>query len=171
MSYTTAVTDRTATDIANRTSKAFMNIATWARIYENSRLARDLAAIMLGTPIAFTTIAAPTITSIPTALDLFALTSNIEILRLASGVSGTTAIFYNWVAGPDQLAPSYVHVNQWESTIDAIWTYYGGPALDVNKVLSADLVVTTGTKYIVVDSLDANGYNITVQDGATLAII
>jgi hypothetical protein len=175
MSYTTAIFDRSATDITNRTSKAFLNIADWSRVYNNSQLVNSLAAIMLDTPIAFTLITAPTITSIPNVTDLNTLTGNIETLRVAvssESITGTTqAIKDDWEAGHDKPSPTYVHVNLWESTLDAIWEYYGGPDLDVDRVLSADLTVTTGTTLIIVDSLDANGFNITIEDGATLAII
>jgi hypothetical protein len=107
--------------------------------------------------------------------DLNTLTGNIETLRAAvagESIAGTTqAIKDDWEAGHDKQAPNYVNVNLWESTLDAIWSHFGGPALVVDRVLSADLTVTTGTTLIIVDSLDANGFNITIEDGATLAII
>jgi hypothetical protein len=175
MSYATPTTDRTATDITNRTSKAFMNVATWARIYSNSQLVNSLAAVSLDTPIAFTLITAPTIASIPNVTDLNTLTGNIETLRAAvagESIAGTTqAIKDDWEAGHDKQAPNYVNVNLWESTLDAIWSHFGGPALTVNRVLSADLTVTTGTTLIIVDSLDAANYNIDLQGTANLAII
>jgi hypothetical protein len=167
MSYVTAVT--------NKTAASYWNVADWVRVYGNSQLVNSLAEIMLDTPIVFNTLTAPTITTIPVVTDFNTFLANIERTRVAvagESIAGTTTeIKDDYEAGPNKQAPNYVDANLWESTIDAIWEHFNGPDLDVDLVLSADLTVTTGMTLIIVDSLDANGFNITVEDGATLAII
>jgi hypothetical protein len=167
MAYVTAVT--------NRTAASFWNVADWARVYGNSQLVSALAEIELGSPIAFTSLTAPTITTIPAVADFNLFLANIENIRVAvvgESIPGTLiAIKDDWEAGPDKTSLSYGHANLWESTLDAIWSYYNGASLPVCPILSSDLTITTGNTYIVVDCLDANGFNITIQDGATLAII
>jgi hypothetical protein len=167
MAYVTAVT--------NKTAASYFNVADWTRIYGNSQLVNSLAEIMLDTPIDFDILTAPTITTIPSVTDFNAFLANIERTRIAcagESIPGTgTEIKDDYEAGPNKQAPNYVDANRWESTIDAIWEHFNGPDLDVDLVLSADLTVTTGTTLIIVDSLNANGFNITIEDGATLAII
>jgi hypothetical protein len=175
MAYVTPVTDRSASDIAARNSKAFWNVSDFTRVYGNSQLVNSLAAIMLDTGIQFDVLTTPAITTIPNVTDFNTFLANIERVRLAVGVfaipGALIAIKYNWEAGTDKLSPTYSHANLWESTLDAIWEFYGGPDLDVCPTLTADLTITTGNQEIYVDCLDANGFNITIQDGATLAII
>lgn len=129
MPYVTAVFDRTATDIATRTSKAFFNIADWDRIEDNAIEVRAQLIANYGIMIVFTgTASAPAITSIPDVDDFNRLLENIEQLRQAaesvlpvlSSVSGFSAVTHDWVAGPWEDSPDYTDVNHWEEVMDII---------------------------------------------------
>ena len=175
MAHVTAVTDRTALDITNRTSKAFMNVADWVRVYGNAELVNSLTSIMANVLITFGQLATPTITSIPAITDVNTLAGNIELTRLAAvadGVTGiSTEIKDNYVGGAQGDSPKYTDVNLWESTLDAIWIYYDGASLPVCPTLTEDLTVTTGTNAIYVDCLDLANFNIDLQGTANLIII
>lgn len=175
MSYTTPVTDRTQTDITTRTSKAFMNVADWLRIYGNAKLTNSLAEIMLDAAIQFDEVADPAITTISDVTDFNTLLANLERLRLAvagESIPGTsTEIKDDYEAGPGKDAPDFTDVNLWESTVDAIWEHFDGPDLEVCPTLTADLTVTNGNIHIVVDCLDADGYGIILEGDAKLYII
>lgn len=131
MPYVTAVTDRGASDIANRTSKAFFNVADWERIYDNTEYVRGEIVTLFGPVIVFSdTISDPTVISIPDVTIFNILTQRIEQLRqVALAVMpelATTpsygAIKHDWEAGIDKNVPTYKHVNQWERIIDVIHT-------------------------------------------------
>lgn len=175
MSYTTAVTDRTLADVQANNSKAYMNVADWTRIYENSKLVSSLAEIELGSAIAFALIDTPTTSTIPTITWLNNLTGNIEALRVAvagESITGTTTpIKDDWEAGVNKDAPDYIDVNLWESTVDVIWSHYNGSSYDVCPTLTSNLTITTGNREIYIDCLDDGGYNIDLQGTAELFII
>lgn len=129
MPYTTAIFDRTRTDITNRTSKAFFNVSTWDRIEDNAVFVRDELVFVFGPVIIFTgPTSAPTITSIPDVDDFNRLLENIEYLRQAalsvmpglSSESGFAVIAHDWEAGASKDAPDYTDVNRWEKVIDLI---------------------------------------------------
>jgi hypothetical protein len=170
MTYTTAISDRVLSDITTPTAKGYMNVLDWVRIYENSKLVNSLAAIMLATPIVFTYITAPTTSTIAGTYALFnALLINIELIRLAVvalSIAGTSTVIESDIQSFD-----YVDVNLWESTLDAIWNYYDGPALEVCPTLTGNLTVTTGNNAIYVDCLDMADYNVDLQGTANLYII
>lgn len=173
--YTTAVTDRTQSDIDSLTSKAYMNVADWTRIYRNSQLASSLAEIELSTAIAFVQISDPTTSTIPTIGDVNNLTGNVEALRSAVsgvGITGTTtAIDHAYTAGNAEPIFDYEDVNLWESTIDAIWVYYGGSAYDVCPTLSVSIVISSGSTNIYIDCLDMDTHNVEIQGTGAIAII
>ena len=168
MSYVTAVT--------NHTAAGYINVADVNRIYGNARLASQLTAISW-TNITFDDVAAAETTTTPTnILEMINTTlANIERMRLAgedAGVTGiSTEIKDDWLAGAGNPAPIYSHVNIWESTIDAIWEYFGGPALDVCPTLTADLTITTGNYLVVVDCIDTDTFSIILEGTAVLYII
>jgi hypothetical protein len=171
MSYITPVTNRTAADIAARNSKAFMNAIDWDRIHNNAKLVNSLTAIMLEDWILFEPY---TFTSyFISVADVNKALANIERLRLTmAGIFPNLAeVKDDWVAGPNQLAPNYQHVNQWESTLDSIWVYWGGPSLPVSPILSSNLTINTGNQAIYVDYLDTANFNIDLQGTARLYII
>ena len=178
MAYITPVTDRDAADIAAQNSKAFWNVADWERVYNNSRITRDLTEILLSTPIAFTLLSTVTTAIVPYGADFtnfLAFLINIETLRLAvagESIPGTsTEIKDDWIPGRDQDAPDYIDVNLWESTIDAIWDYWNGDSLPVCPTLTGDLTITTGNQAIYIDCIDCADYNIDLQGTANLFII
>jgi len=178
MAYITPITDRDAADIAAQNSKAYWNAADWERVYNNSRLTRDLTEILLSAPIAFTHLPTVTVATVPYGADFtnfLAFLTNIETLRLAvvgESIPGTsTEINDNWIPGRDQDAPDYMDANLWESTIDAIWEYYNGPDLLVCPTLTGDLTITTGNQAIYVDCIDCADFNIDLQGTANLFII
>lgn len=176
MGYVTPIKDRTATDIANRTSKAFVNVADWIRIYYNAQYTSSLASIQLGSNIVFNAVTPdPVTTDFPSVIKFNTLLNNIELIRLAVialSISGTsTEIKDDYVAGINEEAPDYIDVNLWESTIDAIWDHYSGDALEVCPTLTANLTVTTGTNKIYVDCLDTADFDVDIQGTGNLYII
>lgn len=175
MSYITPVTNRTSTDIIAKNSKAYFNITDWQRIYDNTFLTKSLAEILLSSNISVSTLTEPTITTIPTAANFNALLTNIETLRLAvaaeSIVGAQTVINDAWETGLFKPAPDWEDANLWESTIDAIWQHFGGNDLDVCLSLSANLTLLNGETLIVIDCIDANNFEISLEGDAALYII
>ena len=124
MSYTTPITDRSKSDITNKTSKAYFNVVDWQRIYDNSLHVRNLVQSALGLSIAFNTISTPTTSTIMTIDNLNAMLENIENVRSISETIETSEIKVNWQAGPYQDSPDYTHVNSWEENLHAVYTAY-----------------------------------------------
>jgi len=168
--YTTAIIDRVLSDITTPTSKGYMNVVDFVRIYENAKLVNSLTAIMLASPIAFTYVTAPTIATISGTYVMFStLLANIELIRLAVvalAIAGTSTVIESNIQTFD-----YRDVNLWESTLDAIWNYYDGPDLEVCPTLTGNLTVATGNNAIYVDCLDMADYNVDLQGTANLNII
>lgn len=177
MSYVTAVTDRVLSDATTPTSKGRLNVSDWTRIYGNTKLTNSFVVIETSTPIVFNLVAAPTTSTAMSSVHTMTntLLANIERLRLAvvgESVSGTsTEIIDDWMAGIDEDAPDYTDANLWESTVDAIWTHYGGPDLEVCPTLTGDLIVLTGTYAVFLDCINTGSYNINVQGTGTLYIL
>ena len=177
MSYVTAITDRVLSDVTTPTSKGLFNVADWTRVYGNAKITTELTEVMLETPITFNAVTSPTTsTALVSLYTMFnTLLANIERLRLAvagESIPGTsTEIVDDWTPGPNEDSPDYTDVNLWESTVDAIWDYWGGGDLDVDMVLAEDLIIPTATQLIVVDSIDTAGYNIDIQGTGKLYII
>lgn len=134
MPYVTAITDRTAADIAAKTSKAYFNVADWDRIEDNSIFVKDELITYAGVVLVFTgTTSAPTTSSFPDVNTFNQLLENIEYLRQAAlsvipnlaGESGFSAVFHDWVEGVQEVAPDYQDVNQWEKVMDLIHSRIG----------------------------------------------
>lgn len=114
------ITDRTATDIVNRTSKAFLNVADWLRIYGNTEQAQALAQVMLATAVTLTDLSAPAITSFPAAAEINTLIENIDLIRQAIAAPtsiGIVALDHDYEAGSGATVPTYVEVNAWENDL------------------------------------------------------
>lgn len=125
MSYTTPIYDRTAEDITSLTSKAYFNVADWARIYDNAEAAHALVESLLNIIVVFDEVVPPTMETIASVTALNTLLANIERLRLAStlpAIIGLVAIKYTWLAGANEEVPDYSIVNSWEQVIDIIYT-------------------------------------------------
>lgn len=176
MSYVTAITDRVLSDVTTPTSKGYMNVADWSRIYGNSRLAHDLAEINIALdPIAFTPLTTPTTATVPTITEFNAFLTNIETLRLATqnyvGATIYTAIKDDYVGGPGSKAPNYVDVNYWESVIDAIWTYFAGPSLEVCPTITTNITVADGVNKIYIDCVDITTGSFDIQGTSSNLVI
>lgn len=176
MSYTTPVTDRTAADLLARNSKAFFNVADWTRIYNNAELVAGLIWVIGDDPQWESVATIPTITTIPVVADFNTLTGNIERTRLAAlntdtipGIS--TEIETGYTAGASYPTFNYRDVNLWESTLDTIWDFYDGANYGVCPTLAASLTVLTGINQIYIDCLDADTFDIDLQDAANLIIL
>jgi hypothetical protein len=170
MSYVTPVTNRT------QAAPGYWNVADWTRVYGNSNIVRNLTAIMLDTPIAFNFLSLSlSITSFPQMSDFNTMLGNIEAVRLAvagESIPGTeTEIKDDWIAGLKNTQWDWEDVNLWESTLDVIWQYYGGPDLEVCPTLTEDLTITDGNHVIYIDCLNMDGYNVTLEGSAQLYII
>ena len=129
MAYTTPVTDRTISDIINKTAKGYFNKADWTRIYGNSGELNSLIDTKLGDTITFNSVTVPDIDGAPEdILDLLNTTlANITRMRtelLASfllDITGALDITDDWVAGDTEISPDYTDVNEWEETIDIMY--------------------------------------------------
>lgn len=124
MPYTPPIFDRTQSDINAKTSKAYLNIVDWQRIYDNSLFVRDFLVTEYGIPITFDTLTTPTTASIPPVEDMNKLAGNIERIRLNSGIighPGVVVIKDDWIAGAAASAPDFENVNDWEEVMDIIY--------------------------------------------------
>lgn len=129
MRYIEPITDRSATDVTNKTAKAFLNVADWLRIYQNQQVVKAFVDFILSMNITFSPFAVPTITSVPNITMLNTLLENIENIRQAEGlpiIEGIDeAINHDWGEGAGADAPDYLDVNQWEYILDAIYNSIG----------------------------------------------
>lgn len=180
MAYIPAVYDRTQTDIDNKTSKAYFNISDWNRIANNIIVTRHLVDVIRDISVGFTlqyhtmAVFGPTSTaSIDTFTPIATLTNSITNLRAAvlDEIPSLPSITSFPTPGTNQPAPNYTHVNQWESVVNTVWDFYGGPALLVCPSLGSNITRAAGTTTIFVDCLDMEDFNVDLQDTARLAII
>ena len=173
MAYVTPIKDRVLSDATTPTSKGLWNVADWTRVYNNAQLVNSLIIIELGTPVAFTLIALPTITTIPSVTTHNTLLSNIETMRAAmvALIPSLVIVKYDWVAGNAEDAPDYTDANLWETTIDAIWDYYSGDGLAVCSTLAADLTIADTETVIVVDCIKPGEFSIFFEGTGTLYAI
>lgn len=126
MPYETPVTDRMWSDIVNKTTKGYFNLADWERIYGNALYVHDDIEALLGITIAFTTIAALDIETWVDVDDVNALLANINAINTASAfpvIEGLELLRADWLAGPYAISPDYEDVNLWEQTLDNIRNY------------------------------------------------
>lgn len=175
MAYIEPVTDRSAEDIANKTSKAFWNVEDFERVYGNSLLINGYVSILLEDNIPFTGLSIPTVETIPNADDFNAFLENIENLRetcASEGVAGISMpIKQDYVAGLGSRTPTYEDANLWESTLDAIWVHFGGPDLEVCPTLTSGTTINDGNRWIIVDCLDMEDFNLALDGSAQLIIL
>lgn len=118
--FTDPIFDRTATDVANRTAKAFINVVDWLRIYDNAEIINLLINTLFDVNVEFGFVSDPTITTIPTVAELNTLLANIERIRIASGlpeILGLSEVVYDWQEGSRVDSPDYMDVNQWEEVL------------------------------------------------------
>lgn len=125
MPWVSPIFDRTITDINNRTSKGFFNIADWTRINGNTAEIKALVLSILGVTIATATLTAPTTSTHPAAADINALIGNIELVRAGACLPvaiGLVDLKQDYQAGNGAIAPNYVDVNNWERNLNLIYT-------------------------------------------------
>lgn len=123
MTWTTPITDRTASDITGRTSKGFFNVADWSRIDGNTQEVHEQVVSLLGVNVSLTSLSTPTVTDFPSADDVNALIENIDLLRQAACLPdeiGLTALKHDYQVGSASSAPDYEDVNAWENTLDVL---------------------------------------------------
>ena len=119
MSWVSPIYDRTNVDAQTKTSKGLFNISDWTRIYGNAQYLSNEFISNTGTVLTFTSISTPTMSSDPRSIFsmLTTLIANLETMRLklvSWGASIVQVSVLSWVAGPDQVAPIFTDVNQWE---------------------------------------------------------
>lgn len=163
------------TPVTNRTANSFFNVADWSRIHDNSKLLNSLMRIVwdAGLFIEFTV---PIITTNPELAlsNLNTMLENIEVnMRqyVTTELPALTPVKYDWPAGRDVDSPSYIHANQWEITIDAMWEYFDGPDLLVCPTLEANLTILTGTYLVVVDCIDVDDFELVIEGTGRLFVI
>ena len=127
MAWITPITDRTATDIATKTSKAYINVADWSRIFGNMNEVNDLM-VGLGMITDITSLIAPDIDTFPWADDILDLQTNIynlgvELLHENPGVVTLAALTKNFTGGMGGVMPTYIDVNNWESNLLIMYTW------------------------------------------------
>lgn len=111
------ITDRTAADILNRTSKAFFNIADWLRIRGNTEQVKLLLELVTGIEVAMpdaVTISTSTIMSVDAVNDLVKTIDALVQGAKLSRVGEIRPLQYNYVAGAGGTSPTYLDVNDWE---------------------------------------------------------
>lgn len=120
MAWIEPIYDRTAADIAARSSKAFFNVVDWVRINGNTTHVRAMITVLRGVTIAYNALPAPAMASLPTAQEINQFVQNIETLRDNSGAPvsfGVVALKTDYVSGASGSAPDYADVNDWERNL------------------------------------------------------
>lgn len=125
MAWVSAITDRTATDLLNRTPKAFLNVSDWVRINGNTAEVQAMVSSLLGLTVSLTTLSEPTITHFPAASEINALVDNIERVRVGACLpiaTGAISLKRDYRPGNGAVAPDYKAVNAWERDLDLLHT-------------------------------------------------
>lgn len=125
MTYIEPITDRTMTDIVNRTPKGHFNLSDWERITGNTEHTRELVEDIRSVVIRELLLPTQTTASIPSA-DLFnRMVKNIIAVQQAAGID--SASLYQLFAAYDSTVgtrkPDYETVNALERVIDLIVRY------------------------------------------------
>lgn len=146
MAWISPVTDRSYVDIANRTSKAFMNTSDFERIDGNTDVIRALLDDLYGLVPAHTDPTAPTIETIPHRSLINDLIGNINACSAAAIVSDSKrpAALPTYSAGS---GPNWQAVNAWEQALAtlyqavplaaAYWLHTGVPAAGQDRAYQA----------------------------------
>lgn len=123
MKYTESITDRAASDIVAKTSKAYFNVVDWMRIYGNAQFVDTLIAALTGVSNGVAAISEPTIVSFPQAADFNSLLIDLMAIRDSLSfpeIADLDDLKADWRTGSIAQSPTYVTVNQWEKFIDAL---------------------------------------------------
>lgn len=117
MKYITPITDRTRIDVLGKTSKGYINLDDWLRIYGNVRLVSAIGSILEGVP--FTEITEPTRSYILNDEEINTLVNNIIEIVGVFGTPAQLALLRNNWGGVD--SPKYSDVNAWESVTEELF--------------------------------------------------
>ena len=122
--YIKPITNRTLTDITNRTARGFFNLSDWERIENNTAYAAEQVERFHNTTIARTVLPTRTMDNYMLAGDINALVQNIINVKNAAIYADTSG--YNITASfiPSGRAMSYIDVNNWERVLDIIVRRY-----------------------------------------------
>jgi hypothetical protein len=118
------VTNRTAADIEQKTTKGYFNLEDWIRIYGNALKLHDLVELLIPVAVPFTTIPILYITEIMSVARVNTLLVNIETIKTSTGFGnliGLTTLKTDWTAGLTVIAPTYIDVNTWENNELILW--------------------------------------------------
>ena len=167
MSYTASVT--------NRTASSYFNVSDWTRIYHNSQIVNELSVIKLGTSITFTSVTAPSMSSLMTSMqyNIYYLARNVENIRaaMAALLPSLRAVKFTYAVGYNSPSPIYSDVNQWESTLDTVWNYWNDGTIPENVTLTEDLTIPTGTHYLVIGYINPDAYEIIIEGTGELHVL
>lgn len=126
MTYIDPITNRTITDIVNRTPKGHFNLSDWERITGNTAHARALVEDIRSVVISELSLPLQTVSSIPSAGLINRMVQNIIAVQEKAGVD--SASVYQLFAAYDSTVgtrkPDYETVNIWERVIDLIVRYF-----------------------------------------------
>jgi hypothetical protein len=125
MSWTTPIYDRSATDILNRTSKAFFNVVDWMRVYNNCIEIRTLFDTLGYRSCTLNVIAEPTTVTIPTPADFNKLVENVVMLQDVASFPETVGLVtlkYDYTGGSNADAPNYQDINSIEENTYLLYT-------------------------------------------------
>lgn len=117
------ITDRTATDILNRTSKAFFNIADWLRIHGNTEQVRLLLRLVTGIEAVkpdAVTISTSTFVSADAINDLVKTIDDLRQSVKLPPIDGIKPLRYDYIAGAGGTSPTYLDVNDWERDLELV---------------------------------------------------
>lgn len=124
MPYIQGITDRSVSDIANRTKKGFFNVSDWARIKNNILYVESVLKRFHPAVPVMANMPDKNETSMISAAEIRAMAENIERLRIAAKFLNTTgeAIFYAFIDGGK--CPDYAAINRWERILERIEERY-----------------------------------------------
>ena len=125
MAYTEPITNRTMTDIVNRTAKGHFNLSDWERITGNTTHARELVEDIRSVVIREKLLPEQTVMSIPSAALINRMVENIIAVQERAGVASGSQyqLFASYDSTVGTRKPDYETVNAWERVLDLIVKY------------------------------------------------
>lgn len=126
MAYTEPITNRTMTDIVNRTVKGHFNLSDWERITGNTAHAKLLVENIRSVVISQQSLPEQTVMSIPSAALINRMVENIIAVQGKAGVVSANQyqLFASYDSAVGTRKPDYETVNAWERVIDLIVEFY-----------------------------------------------
>jgi hypothetical protein len=119
ITWTTPITDRTASDVITKTSKGFFNVVDWVRINGDTKYVAALSNLLFNAGISIVELTAPTIRTIPSIDDFNQFVENIETVRVGSIIPANNGIIElnSYLSGQNVVSPDYNDVNSWENNL------------------------------------------------------